>query len=480
MVIIFLICLVVGVLLYNARVLEFKRASTAASNLSSAITQDISRNLELYDLSIQGVIDGVNDPFVMAAPDRLRQMVLFDRAATAQYLGALLVLDPAGDTILDSRRLEPPKVNYADRDYFKWHAIHSNTGLFINGPLVSRSDGKMVIGLSRRITRPDGSFGGVVVGTLHLEYFHHLFSKLQLGPRGSLTIFRDDGTLVTREPYDSVQISKALKPKILLERLGTASEGEFQATSVVDGMERLYHFQRIGSLPLVLNVAISIDDIYADWWMKTLVITAIVLACCTIILAFAFGLRRELQRRASAEAALVEIAKMDSLTSIANRRLFMEVLEQEWYLAFLHRSPLSLLIIDVDHFKTYNDAFGHMAGDSALAALGVCLKAHQRGPRDLAARYGGEEFALILPSTDRNRALEIAEAVRQSVLDLSISHPQSDTDYLSISVGVATLVPAQGQPMAELVAQADAGLYESKNTGRNRSTVCHTRRHKAA
>ena len=467
-----LICAVVGVLLHDSRALEFKRASTEVSNLSTAITQDIQRNLETYDLSIQGVIDDLKNPTVLAASPALRQLVLFDRAATAPYLGAILVIDPEGNLVIDSRSLQFAPFNYADRDYFRVHAASADVGLFISKPVVSRSDGQWIIGLSRRVNKPDGSFGGVVVGTLHIEYFHQLFSTMKLGPHGALTLLRDDGVLLMREPFNSAKVGDDFKSLVLFKKLALAPEGEYQTRSGVDGVERLNHYRRVGPLPIVVNTALSIQDIYAEWWRKASVIVAILLLCCAVNLTLAIGLRIELRRRTEAEAALLLLAGEDSLTGIANRRRFDESLEREWRVAARYGMPLSLLMIDVDQFKGYNDTFGHPMGDAALAAIGACLKAQLRRPGELAARYGGEEFAVILPRMGTTEAIRVAEAVRSAVLALAIPHPASTCERLSVSIGVASLGSGIAVGAAGLVAAADAALYSSKTDGRNRSTVC--------
>ena len=466
-----LICAVVGDLLCSTRAHERSRASTEASNLVAAISQDVARNIELFDLSIQGVIDGLGDPTVMGAPSKLKQLVLFDRAVSAPYLGAILVLDTRANLVLDSRSLDVPHVNYADRDYFQVHAASPDVGLFISHPIVSKTDGQLIIGLSRRITRPDGSFGGVVVGTLHLEYLHRLFSKMKLGPNGTITLFRTDGTLIMREPYEPKIIGHVVKATGLFEHLANAPEGEYQTKSAIDGVERLIHYRRMGTLPLVQNVAVSIADIYAEWWRRAFIITSVLILCCAIIVALAYGLKRELRGRTLAEAALVRLAEEDGLTGIANRRHFDGVLDAEWLKALRSGKPLSLLMIDADHFKAYNDALGHLQGDRALKQIADCLRRHVRRPGSLVARYGGEEFAVILPDTDSACALAIAEAIRCGVLDLSLSHPQSRAYRLSISLGAATLVPDAIRTCTDLVATADAALYASKEAGRNRSTA---------
>ena len=463
-----LICAVVAGLLYDGRLEQFRRASAEAVNLSAIISQDIARNVEFFDLSLQGVIDDLKIPEVMASPVALRRLILFDRAATAPYLGAIRVLDTSGNIVIDSRDLQPRALNFADREYFRVQAEKADVGLYIGKPIISRTDGQLIIGMSRRINNPDGSFGGVVVGTLHLEYLHRLFAGTKLGPNGSLTLFRDDGTVLMREPFTSA-VGTLVRPPLLFARLATSRDGQYQARSAVDGVERLIHYHKIGTLPLIQDVALSVRDIYADWWRKAIGIAAVLLLCCVIIAGLAYWLSRELHRRLKAEASLVLLADEDGLTGLANRRRFDATLRTEWTLAARQNTSLSLLIIDADQFKAYNDAFGHPAGDDALSQLATCLKSSARRPSDLAARYGGEEFAIILPSTPAQDAMIIAETVRKRILDLALPHPGLPWGAFSVSIGVATCVPGQKATSADLLAAADAALYASKKNGRNRS-----------
>ena len=260
-----LICGSVFKLLLDARDSDRAKASTEIANLTTAVTRDIARTLELYDLSIRGVLEGIGNPAVMTASKPLRQLILFDRAASAQFLGALLVLDERGDVVIDSSSVTPRPFNYADRDYFKVHAQRRDQGLYVGQPGRSKTDDQMIVSLSRRISKPDGGFGGVVVGTLRLDYFHQLFSRLNLGTRGALSLFRTDGTMLMREPYDPALLGRRFDALMLPDRLAKAREGEYEARAVVDGVVRLYHYQQVGDLPLVQFVALSVEDVDAGW-----------------------------------------------------------------------------------------------------------------------------------------------------------------------------------------------------------------------
>jgi diguanylate cyclase (GGDEF)-like protein len=167
--------------------------------------------------------------------------------------------------------------------------------------------------------------------------------------------------------------------------------------------------------------------------------------------------------------ALTRLATMDGLTGIPNRRAFDQALAQEMRRLSRGTAPLSLVLIDVDHFKRYNDFYGHQAGDDCLRAVAATLAGSVRRAGELAARYGGEEFAILLPGSDMNAAIGLAEKVRSGIAGLRLAHAaRPDDTHVTISAGAATLGPAQQGEGAALIEAADQALYRAKAAGRNR------------
>jgi diguanylate cyclase (GGDEF)-like protein len=165
---------------------------------------------------------------------------------------------------------------------------------------------------------------------------------------------------------------------------------------------------------------------------------------------------------------LLRLSLHDGLTELANRRRFDEYLAEQLAVAARQRRPLALLLVDVDHFKAYNDHYGHVAGDESLKRIAAALRDCCQRPTDLAARYGGEEFALILPETDLAGAGRLAEAARAAVARLGIEHAASGAGpRLSVSIGVAALTSPFEQSAEQLIVAADAALYRAKDLGRN-------------
>lgn len=168
---------------------------------------------------------------------------------------------------------------------------------------------------------------------------------------------------------------------------------------------------------------------------------------------------------------LRSMAMMDGLTGVANRRKFDEDISADWRQCFREQQPLSLILADVDFFKRYNDRYGHQAGDGCLRSVARALSETVGRPYDLVARYGGEEFVCVLPKTDLSGAVEIAQRMQERVRALGIEHSASDVDrVVTISLGVATLIPSGDLEYQTLVEAADQQLYKAKSAGRGR--VC--------
>jgi diguanylate cyclase (GGDEF)-like protein len=229
-------------------------------------------------------------------------------------------------------------------------------------------------------------------------------------------------------------------------------------------------YKHLPGLPIIVDVAPAENDIYAEWQRRARRLEIVMAVFGVILGAGSLLLSRELRRRQLAESKLQHLARTDALTGLSNRGTFDETLQTEWQQANRSGRPLSLLFVDIDQFKAYNDYYGHQAGDEVLRAVAQCVALCVRRPADQVARYGGEEFVVTLPDTDATGATNVAETIRQAVFDLNIEHAQSRYGCVTVSIGVVT---SQGRAVhdgAILVKMADSALYEAKSTGRNR--VC--------
>lgn len=212
-------------------------------------------------------------------------------------------------------------------------------------------------------------------------------------------------------------------------------------------------------------VAQNSSAVLSGWYGQLPVHGAIVLSILMVI--GVLGYRVDQANRATRLQAL-----RDGLTGLANRRCFDETIEREFRRAARNGRPLSLIMVDVDLFKTFNDQYGHPAGDACLRAISAGVQGVLRRPGDMAARYGGEEFAILLPETDVAGAVQIVGDMQAAIRTLAIRHEAGPLGVVTLSAGVASWCPGRlTATPAWLVEAADAALYEAKALGRNSLTV---------
>ncbi|TCZ60886.1 diguanylate cyclase [Roseicella aquatilis] len=732
-----------GVGLQQSRAEAWERARIEGSNLAQSLGREIGRSLDAVALAVEAVVDRLAEPRLRELPPQQRQLALFDRAATARGLDAILVLDAAGHVVEDSRPGPPRQGDVADRDTFHVPAADPGRGIVIGVPVQDRLGDGWLLPLSRAIRAADGSFAGAVVGTIDLGAWQDLLASIHLGPHGSIGLIREDGTLVLRNPRRDGEIGHALATDWTFRRFLAGGPEQVTATSSRDGVERLFTFRRIPGTPFLLAIVFASRDIEAGWrsraWGLVLPLAAVLvlLAVATVLLS------RELRRRQAAERLLAEaadqarrkaellaavtgcmdqglaawgadgillacnarysalldlpeglavpgrhyldiarhvaargeygpgdpetlalaryaaasrgnghrhtrirpdgrvlhivgrsrpgggfvttfsdvtearaaevalresearfrllaensgdmvgladlrgrrryvspaservlgwmpdqveghsvfefahpedtlwveaaldalqsgdpeasvtyrhrrpdgsymwveshcrahadaaaglgagyvvvirdaterkraeaellrayermeiMATTDALTGLANRRRFEAALETEWRRCAREAAPLSAIVLDVDHFKRFNDRYGHPGGDSCLRQVAAVLQAAARRPPDLAARTGGEEFTVLLPATGREGAASVAERLRKAVRDLAVPHAGNPpAGVVTISLGVATAWPqpdndpaAQQRARDALISAADGALYAAKAAGRD-------------
>jgi diguanylate cyclase (GGDEF)-like protein len=452
-----------GSVMLDMRHSEEALAQQSSENLATTIDADIGRTVEIYDLSLRAVISGLALPELGQLSREMRQLILFDNAATATHFGAIQVFDAQGDLTIDSAALSPLPQNSAGEEFFKVHRGDGERGLFISQPVLHH--GAYAIVLSRRITDSDGNFAGVVAGTIRFSYFHDVFGRLRLNPEDTITVVRRDGIIIMRTPFDLDIIGRDVSKTSGMMKVLSRASGSFSGNGVIDRIERLYVWRDSGR-PLVVIVAKPWASIYSQWQKQALWITSIMLGLIAFITAVTLFSAREIGRRARAEDRLEELATTDALTGLCNRRKFDTAIDSEWRRAIRQSHPLALLLIDADNFKRYNDTFGHQPGDQALIAIAGCIRISATRAGDCAARYGGEEFAVLLPGVSAKEALVVAERIR-----LRVEAMPADPGALTISVGVASVMPLVTMEYSELVESADKALYAAKAAGRNQSKI---------
>jgi len=441
-------------------------AIRSSNNIVQLIESDILRNAELYDQSLQGLIWAVGRKELPEIPGPLRQRLLFNEAFVDRKRGDVLWLDKQGNVVGDSTSSVPRKANFSDTGVFKAHQGNPNLGLLVGPPFKARlGDLDWCISFSRRIFGPDGEFAGLAVGALRLSYFSELFQRLDIGDDSSINLFNTDGQLLARQPSrpQDPLIGSNYAERPNFKRILNEQSGNFTARSGSDGNPRMYTFARVAQLPLIVLVVHPTDEVFQSWRRTAILVSVATGVLCMGILWLTLLLGRELRRRQDAEQGLATLAATDSLTGLANRRRLDQVLRQEWSRAQRNGKPLAVLMVDVDHFKAFNQRHGHAGGDHALREVAKAIEACIRRPADLAARYGGEEFQVVLPETDLAGARLLAERIRTSVEALA---PFAD-DAHAVTVSIGIGVSGTQHDLSGVLGAADEALYRAKAKGRN-------------
>jgi len=451
--------------LWKDRETAIEHVHGMSRNVAAVLSGNISRTIDSADQSLLMLLAALDKPAIRDLDQEVRHELLFGSTLSARYVTGMGVTDDKG-RLIDGCCSSTHRWDFGDRDYFTVHRDSPDAGLYVSKAYRARSRaGIEAIALSRRINRPDGAFAGTALVAIDLEYFKQLLDKLDVGPRGVAAIVRTDGTLVARTPamgnYD-------LKGSPTFPRMVNQESGFYSAPSVIDGTLRLYTFQRVAGTPFIAVVAPAMDDALASWkklsWIVGLSSLLVGSAFCTGVWLLAFALRG----RVIAEQHLRELTQTDSLTGLKNRRALDAALENEWDRLQRSGSCLSVLFVDADNFKRYNDEHGHAQGDIALQHLAACIARYVRRRGDLSARYGGEEFVVVLPDTDEAGAMRVAEGIRTEAEGSHLRSGSRDLPPVTVSIGCTTVRRSNHASLEALMKTADAALYRAKRSGRNR------------
>ncbi|WP_170845033.1 sensor domain-containing diguanylate cyclase [Chitinasiproducens palmae] len=464
----------------SERSVQLREVHASVRNLAKAMQIHAQNAIDEADLVLVGVVERIETdgtgPAVLARTERLMKL----RKQALPQLDGLFVFDREGRWLAFSQPALVANANNADRDYFIRHERDAAAGLLIGAPVRSRSTGHLVIPLTRAINAPDGSFAGVALAMLRVDYFTRFYDELDIGHDGAVALAATEGYLLARRPFSPSYVGKSLAGSQLLEtvrKYGTGVTKEIR--SAQDGVVRLNSIMRVGDYPLFVGAAMSKDESLVEWRSNTIVHVVCDLGFVLLLTLLGLQLARRVRETERARAQLVDAhealerlnrdlerqALSDGLTGLANRRHFDMRLAHECAMAAQQGTPLALLLIDIDHFKYYNDEFGHQSGDACLQRVAATIRSFETDPSCVAARYGGEELALILPGIDGLAASGIADKVREAVAALGIPNPRTGRAALTVSIGVANF-RANDTPR-ELIARSDAALYNAKSCGRD-------------
>ncbi|WP_413671724.1 diguanylate cyclase [Massilia cellulosiltytica] len=487
-------CVLVGLILFSSGIEYWGRerayrnqlaeSTVAGKNIAQGAIQYVDLTLNSVTWVLDGLVERVEtDGVTDHNRARIKRFMLSRIAKKTSPLQGLFVYDRDGRWIVSTAEPAQPDANNADRPYFAYHRTHPDRGVHVGSPVRSRSTGDWVIPVSRRVNDPDGQFAGVVLATIPVDYFTRYCRQIGIGRNGAILLALDDGTVITRLPENSSAIGSDVRTTPLFQYAlrSRQDHGTVLLTTRYDQQERLHSFQRSRVYPLLFSASLGKDDIFADWREMTVQEVGAVAAMLLIVSAVAMWLVTQLRARARLETALRDahaalelrnatldhLARTDGLTGLHNRRYLDERLDAELSRAARECTSIALIMIDVDYFKRYNDTHGHAAGDVCLRSVAQAIGTTVRRPADVAARFGGEEFAVLLPNTDQQGALSIAESIRRAVEGAAMPHGGSELHVVTISAGVAVLQPDAATVPRTLIESADAALYAAKLAGRN-------------
>ncbi len=355
-------------------------------------------------------------------------------------------------------------LNNSQREHFLYHKEETQDLLYLTPVSRGQATGKEQFRASRRISSADGRFLGEVLIPLEPKDFSRRFQQLISGTDAFASLIgTTDRLLRARSPEPPPDAWQKPLTSPLWDELAQTEAGSYRNQSSVDRIERRTFFRKVGNLPLVMVTGFSDRDVQQQTLRQifpmaiaattTLIVIVVLAAMLTLI----HGQRETMHR----------LATTDALTGIANRRHLMSSGEAEFARSRRYSHPFALMMLDIDHFKTINDTWGHPTGDRVLVALTDTMRSLLRS-QDLVGRLGGEEFVAILPATDLAGARALGERIRAQIDDIvSVTAENGQLIRFNVSIGLTALAPADTD-FAQLLSRADRALYAAKAGGRNR------------
>jgi diguanylate cyclase (GGDEF)-like protein len=466
-----------------ARHAQIGEATAATTNLARSVAEMTTGTLIQSDLVLAEFVERLQtDGVALATSDRLRRL-LSDRKGSLPQLQRIAILDADGRWIASDRAGAVERRVDRDAAYFRHHRDRDDVAPFLGPPIHEPSTNEWIVTVSRRFNDAHGRFAGVVLAQVALSYFNAYFDQFDLGRQGAITLVMSDGTVVDRRPFlDNIIASNVSDSPLFRDYIPFDDHGIAWITARFDHVERLVAYHRTDGFPMYAIAALSRKEILAPW-----ISDVIMQACAALVFValIAFVGRRLiritaqrhrdqvllLQSRSSllcANARLEELAREDGLTGIPNRREFDRAIAEELMRASRRGGSIALLMIDIDHFKAYNDTYGHAQGDACLRRVAGLVGARASRPGDLAARYGGEEFVVLLPETDVAGARRVAEKLRAELHQAALPHGTSPKRIVTASIGVAAMKSTAAPFSAlALIEKADGALYAAKRAGRD-------------
>jgi diguanylate cyclase (GGDEF)-like protein len=469
--------LIATVMLLNSnREDQINRVSHTLKNMSVILSKESDATFALAD----NTLESLTWSFTFTDKHELRNLSSVHKslmkarktinARTGQpSFSHLFVVDSNGYSVANTVSYPSKNIYAGDRPYFKHHENPTNDTLHISQPLYSKVTGERVIYLTRRVTNDKSEFCGVIGIQLKLSHFDQFYQLLDIPLGGSVTVLRDDGRGIYRYPLIESFLTQTIADQPVFKQIIKEKAGSLRAKKTpYDGENRIIGFKSSTVYPTVNAVTMTEHSILKDWFSHAIKILSVAGFAAMMLIALTYFTYRQLD---SLERTIGE-STHDALTRIWNRRAFDMRIKEELNRARRSNTYVSLLFIDIDLFKRYNDCYGHTKGDSCLTRVAARLQKDAARSGEMVARYGGEEFVVLLPDHDENGAKFVAERMLNNVREQNIPHADSNVDNrLTISIGVAGVKVSKDLTQEMLLNLADKALYQAKALGRNQ-IVC--------
>lgn len=392
--------------------------------------------------------------------------LLKEKVATVTGLTDLVLFD--GDCIFIATANYPTHGTKSRQRFCNAARIDPGQSLHIQYmPPDKSASGRPVVLMSRTVGSPEGVLLGGAMVVIDLEYAQKWIAAFEIDQGDVLAIVDADGTLLARNPAEPEAIGRRASPPSNQPTFGEVdSTATFTAASPIDGRERIFGLSKLERFPFVVIVGFDKSRALSGWQRRAWQFAAgYILLSALSFMALRVHLTTERQRQ-----EMRKLANTDALTGTANRRYLMDIANREFSRARRYGNPLSVLMLDIDKFKSINDRWGHPTGDRVIQELVNVTMFLVRG-QDVCGRLGGEEFAIILPETDASGAEVLAERLRKMVEASVTAHADDDTVVkFTVSIGIASLTTDDGS-FDVMLQRADKALYQAKEAGRNRSVV---------
>ena len=355
---------------YLSRNTYLREANTVTVNMARALSDHAEASIDLVDTILLGVVERFHAGELGSDRQRLHGFLASMTQRTPSLQG-LFLFDANGRWVLNSLPMGAPVLNNADREYFIYHRTHPGQATHVGMPVRSRSSGMWVLPVSRRLDNPDGSFAGVALATVRIDFFREFYDSFDIGKNGTIFIALDTGHFVVRRPFRQADIGVDMSSGpvfTLWKKLGQPT-GSAILTPPIDHVERLYTYRHLRRYPLLIAVGLSKQEVLARWCTSTMIGATGILVLLAAILWLGARMIGQMMQRSRLQhelheaktaleannAALQLLALSDGLTGLANRRHFDANLDVEFKRAMRDGSPLALVMFDVDYFKKFND-----------------------------------------------------------------------------------------------------------------------------